>query len=170
MHSGLEAQERYFSSREILAAIVSHNHFELVFVAHRTIIARYVAKWGIALVWLCETKYQGGGGIAPFFRMPQRGGVVWGGVSPHQNRQNRQNRQWSRGACWQTCFSRANVCCHCGWQETTRTAKPVKTAKTVKRYTPPRPHPPFAAFRVLGAATSLKQYARLSQYRAIWGH
>ena len=88
-----------------------------------------------------------------FFKMPQRGGVVWGGVSPHQNRQNRQNRQSrqnrqrSRGACCQSCFSRANVCCHCGWQETAKTAKTVKTAKTAKRYTPPRPHTPVAAFR-----------------------
>ena len=73
-------------------------------------------------------------------------GGVWsrGGVSPHQNR---QNRQWSRWARCRSCFSRANVCCHCDWQETTRTAKTVKTAKSVKRYTPPRPHPPFAAFR-----------------------
>ena len=32
------------------------------------------------------------------FRMLQRGGVVWGGVSPHQNRQNRQDRQHGRVA------------------------------------------------------------------------
>ena len=32
----------------------------LVFVGHRTIIAEYVAKWGIAQMCLCETKYQGG--------------------------------------------------------------------------------------------------------------
>ena len=32
----------------------------LVFVGYRTIIARYVAKWGIAQMCLCETKYQGG--------------------------------------------------------------------------------------------------------------
>ena len=31
-----------------------------VFVGYRTIIARYVAKWGIAQMCLCETKYQGG--------------------------------------------------------------------------------------------------------------
>ena len=37
----------------------------LVFVGYRTIIARYVAKWGIAQLCLCETKYQRGG-IAPF--------------------------------------------------------------------------------------------------------
>ena len=38
----------------------------LVFVGYRTIMARYVAKWGIAQMYLCETKYQGGG-IAPFW-------------------------------------------------------------------------------------------------------
>ena len=37
----------------------------LVFGGYRTIIARYVAEWGIAQMCLCETKYQGGG-IAPF--------------------------------------------------------------------------------------------------------
>ena len=31
-------------------------------------ISRYVAKWCIALMRLCETKYQGGG-IAPFWRV-----------------------------------------------------------------------------------------------------
>ena len=36
------------------------------FLGHRTIIARYVAKWGIAQMCLCEAKYQGGG-IAPFW-------------------------------------------------------------------------------------------------------
>ena len=29
-------------------------------MGYRTIIARYVAKWGIAQMCLCETKYQGG--------------------------------------------------------------------------------------------------------------
>ena len=38
----------------------------LVFVGYRTIIARYVAEWGIAQMCLCEAKYQGGG-IAPFW-------------------------------------------------------------------------------------------------------
>ena len=37
----------------------------LVFVGYRTIIARYVAKRGIAQMCLCETKYQGG--IAPLW-------------------------------------------------------------------------------------------------------
>ena len=50
----------------MLAAIVSQNYFVLVFVWYRTIIARYVAKWGIAQMCLCETKYQGGG-IAPLW-------------------------------------------------------------------------------------------------------
>ena len=50
----------------MLAAIVSQFCFVLVFVGYRTMIARYVAKWGIAQMCLCETKYQGGG-IAPFW-------------------------------------------------------------------------------------------------------
>ena len=42
----------------------------LVFVGYRTIIARYVAKWVIAQMCLCETKCQGGvshhfGGVLP---------------------------------------------------------------------------------------------------------
>ena len=56
----LEAQQRYFSYRAILVAIVSQISFLLVFVGYRTIIARYVAKWGIAEMNLCETKCQGG--------------------------------------------------------------------------------------------------------------
>ena len=47
------AQQRYFSYRAILVAIVSQTFFVLVFMWYRTIIA------------LCETKYQGGC-IAPF--------------------------------------------------------------------------------------------------------
>ena len=61
----LEAQQRYFSYRAILAAIVSQNSFMLVFMGYRTAVARYVAKWGIAQMRLCETKKQRGG-IAPF--------------------------------------------------------------------------------------------------------
>ena len=57
--SPLEAQERYFSYRAMLVAIVSQNYFVLVFVGYRTIIARYVAKWGIAQMCLCESKCQG---------------------------------------------------------------------------------------------------------------
>ena len=56
----LEAQQRYFSYRAILVAIVSQTSFVLVFMGYRTIIARYVAKWGIAQMHLCETKYPGG--------------------------------------------------------------------------------------------------------------
>ena len=61
-----EAQQRYFSYRAILVAIVSQNVFVLVFMRYRTIIARYVAKWGIAQMCLCKSMYQGGG-IAPFW-------------------------------------------------------------------------------------------------------
>ena len=50
----------------MLAAIVSQNSFVLVFMVYGAIIARYVAKWGIAQMCLCETKYQGWG-IAPFW-------------------------------------------------------------------------------------------------------
>ena len=57
----LEAQKRYFSHRTILVAIVSQNSFRLVFLGHRTIIARYVAKLGIARMCQCNTKCQGGG-------------------------------------------------------------------------------------------------------------
>ena len=55
-----EAQQRYFSYRAILAAIVSQNSFVLVFMGYRTLTARYVAKWGIAHMRPCETSYQGG--------------------------------------------------------------------------------------------------------------
>ena len=47
----LEAQQRYFSYRTMLVAIASQNSFVLVFMGYRTIIARYVAKWGIAPFW-----------------------------------------------------------------------------------------------------------------------
>ena len=57
--AGLEAQQRYFSYRAMLVAIVSQNILALVFVGYRKVIARYVAKWGIAQMCLCETKYQG---------------------------------------------------------------------------------------------------------------
>ena len=58
--SFLEAQQRYFSYRATLVAIASQNSFVLVFMGYRTIIARCVAKCGIAQMCLCETKYQGG--------------------------------------------------------------------------------------------------------------
>ena len=56
----LEAQQRYFSYRAILVARVSQKMFVLVLVGYRTIIARYVAKGGIAQMCLCETKSKGG--------------------------------------------------------------------------------------------------------------
>ena len=56
----LEAQQRYFSYRAILVAIVSQNYFVLVFLGCRTIIARYVAEWGIAQMCQYETECQGG--------------------------------------------------------------------------------------------------------------
>ena len=56
----LEAQQRYFSYRAMPVAIVSQNSFVLVFMGYRTIIPRYVAKWGIARMCLCKIKYQGG--------------------------------------------------------------------------------------------------------------
>ena len=52
----LEDQQRYFSYRAILVAVVSQNSFVLVFMGYRTVIARYVAKWGIAQMSLCEAK------------------------------------------------------------------------------------------------------------------
>ena len=54
----LEAQQRYFPYRAILVATVSQNVFFFFFF--RTIIARYVANWGIAQMCLCKIKYQGG--------------------------------------------------------------------------------------------------------------
>ena len=60
----LEAQQRYFSYRAILVATVSQNYFTLVFVfvplegGYHTIIARHVAKWGIAQTFPCKTKYR----------------------------------------------------------------------------------------------------------------
>ena len=47
--------------RAMLAAIGSQKLLVLVFVGSRTIIARYVAKWGIAQMRLCENKCQGVG-------------------------------------------------------------------------------------------------------------
>ena len=51
---------QYFSYRAILSAIVSQNDFVLVFLGYRTSIARYVAKWGIALICLCKKRHQAG--------------------------------------------------------------------------------------------------------------
>ena len=59
--SALEAQQRYFSYRAILVAIVSQIFFVLVVMGYRTIIARYVANWGnFTQMCLCKIKYQGG--------------------------------------------------------------------------------------------------------------
>ena len=55
-----EAQQRNFSYLTILVAIVSQILLVLVFVGYRTIIAQDVAKWGIAQMCLCKTKYHGG--------------------------------------------------------------------------------------------------------------
>ena len=59
----LEAQQRYFSYRAILVAIVSQSYLVLVFVG---VIAQISddTLWGIAQMCLCETKYPGEG-IAP---------------------------------------------------------------------------------------------------------
>ena len=56
----LEAQQRYFSYRAILVAIVSQKYFVLVFMGYRILIARYIAKWGIAQMCLCELSAKGG--------------------------------------------------------------------------------------------------------------
>ena len=47
-----------FSDRTILVGIVSQNSVLLVSMGYRATIARYVAKWGIAQMCLCETKCQ----------------------------------------------------------------------------------------------------------------
>ena len=44
----------------MLVAIVSQNSFVFVIMGYGTSIARYVAKWGIAQMCLCEPKCQGG--------------------------------------------------------------------------------------------------------------
>ena len=49
-------------------------------MGYRTIVARYVAKWGIAQMFLCETKYQGGvshhfGGVLTSFKKYR---AIWG--------------------------------------------------------------------------------------------
>ena len=49
-----------FISLAMLSAIVSQNCFVLVFLGHRTSIARYVAEWGIALLCPSQTRHQGG--------------------------------------------------------------------------------------------------------------
>ena len=59
----LEAQQILFRSRDTCSDSIA-NSLVLVFMGYRTIIARYVAKWGIAQMCLCEAKCQEGG-IAP---------------------------------------------------------------------------------------------------------
>ena len=54
--------------------------FRACFVGYRTIIARYVAKWGIAQICLCETEYQGG--VSHHFgrvlTCPKKYRAIWG--------------------------------------------------------------------------------------------
>ena len=44
-----------FLSRDTCSDSIA-NSFVLVFMGYRTIMARYVAKWGVAQMCLCETK------------------------------------------------------------------------------------------------------------------
>ena len=56
-------KDRHFRGptyRAILVAIVSQNIVVLVLMGYPTIIARYVKKWGVGQMCLCETKRQGG--------------------------------------------------------------------------------------------------------------
>ena len=50
--------------------------FHACFVGYRTIIAQYVAKWGIAQMCLCETKCQGGGIVIAATASQHR--AMWG--------------------------------------------------------------------------------------------
>ena len=52
----LEAQQRHFSYRAILGSIALQKSSVLVFMVYHTVIARYVAKWSIVQVCLCELK------------------------------------------------------------------------------------------------------------------
>ena len=49
-------------------------------MGYRTIIARYVAKWGIAQMCLCETKYQGGVShhLGEVLTSPKKYCAIWG--------------------------------------------------------------------------------------------
>ena len=63
-----------------LTTIVLQNFLVLVFMGYRTIIARYVATWGIAQMCMCETKYQGGAshhfrGVLPSLKKYR---AIWG--------------------------------------------------------------------------------------------
>ena len=55
----LEALQRYLSYRAMLVAIVLQNSFVLVHMGYHTIIARYVAKWGIEQTCGCNRTYLG---------------------------------------------------------------------------------------------------------------
>ena len=79
-HPDLDAQQRYFPYRAILVAIVSRSSLVLVFMGYRPIVARYVAKWGIAQMRLCETKHQG----LDFVRR-RFGRLLWDAVDIGQN-------------------------------------------------------------------------------------
>ena len=52
-----------FISRDTCSDSVSQEYSVPVFMGYRTIIARYVAKWGIAQMCLCETIGTKGGGV-----------------------------------------------------------------------------------------------------------
>ena len=69
----------FFISRDTCSDSIA-NSFVLVFMGYCTIIARYVAKWGIAEMRLCETSYQGGyrtnfGGVLTSLRKCR---AIWG--------------------------------------------------------------------------------------------
>ena len=64
------ALQRYFSYCAILVAIVLQNYLAFVSVGYRTLIARYVTKWGIARACAKPTTK---GGIAPFSEGPKGG-------------------------------------------------------------------------------------------------
>ena len=54
-----------FVSRDTCSDSIA-NSFVLSLMGYRTIIARYVAKWGIAQMGLCEIKYKGRGVLHHF--------------------------------------------------------------------------------------------------------
>ena len=57
----LRSPATIISYRAIFVAIVLQNSLVFVLTGYRTIIARYIAKWGIAQLCLCKTKYRRGG-------------------------------------------------------------------------------------------------------------
>ena len=78
--------------------------------------------------------------VMTFFRMP-KGGYGLGGcvATPGAKLTKASNPSKPSSGCCYTCFSRAVVSCHWGWEEAATT---VKTTKTVKRYTHPLDHIP----------------------------